>query len=44
MKTAKWVAIRNGRGRVVAEIEMFWCASAARWVTIPDASRYREAS
>lgn len=42
MTKAKWVTIRR-RGEVVAWIEMFWCLSAQRYVTIPGVSGYREA-
>lgn len=39
--TSKWFAVSNKRHGIVGWIEMFWCASAQRYVTIPGVSRWR---
>ena len=41
----KWFPIRQGgkRGRIVGWIEMIWSETLKAWVSIPGATRYREA-
>jgi len=41
---AKWAAIRRGDGRITAHIEVWFSQSAGRWMTIPGASRFINAT
>jgi hypothetical protein len=43
-RKSKWFPIRRRKdGRTVGWIEMFWCASADCYVTIPGVSKWQDA-
>jgi hypothetical protein len=41
---SKMAPIKTGAGEITGYIEVFWCDSMQRWVTIPNVSKFKEAN